>query len=83
MMIHSLVFMVTKLLIPYPLVPNIFYTVDVGEYQFLYLMVKVQRELFFCTLELQKIKLREAVLESVVKPSLCKAPLWFCHHGND
>lgn len=54
-----------------------------GEYQFLYLTMKVQRELFFCALKLQKIKLREIVLESVVKPSLCKAPLRFCHHGND
>lgn len=56
---------------------------SLGEYQFLYLMVKVPRELFFCALKLRKIKLRETVLESVVKPSLCKAPLRFCHHGND
>lgn len=61
-----------------------FYTIAVGDYQFLYLTVKVQRELFFCALQLQKNpKLTETVLGSVVKPSLCKAPLWFCHHGND
>lgn len=54
-----------------------------GKYQFLYLTVKVQRELFFCALKRQKIKLRETVLKSEVKPSLSKAPLRFCHHGND
>lgn len=30
------------------------YSIAVGDYQFLYLTVKVQRELFFCALQLQK-----------------------------
>lgn len=72
MMICFLVFTVSRLLIPCLLVPNIFYTIAVGEYQFLYLMIKVQRELFFCALKLQKTKLRETVLQSVVKPSCVK-----------
>lgn len=65
------------------LVPNIFYIIAVAECQFLYVMVKVQKELFFCALKLWKIKLRETVLKSAGKLSLRKAPLQFYHHGND
>lgn len=82
MTIYFLVFTVSRLRIPCPLVPHTF-LYNSCEYQFLYLTVKVQRELFFWALKLQKIKLRETILECVVKPSLCKAPLQFCHHGND
>lgn len=40
---------------------------------YLYLTEKVQRGVFFCALKVHKIKLRETVLKSVAKPSLCKS----------
>lgn len=53
-----------------------------SEYQLLYQMVNVQSELLFFEMKNCKV-LRATVLESVVKPSLCKAPLRLYHHGND
>lgn len=82
MVMCSLVFIVTKLWISCSFILNVFYAIAMSEYQLLYQMVNVQSELLSFEMKNCKI-LRATVLESVVKPSLCKAPLRLYHHGND